>query len=276
MTDPDTNATTSSDRLKNSVGPNNASTARTIPHYFSALPATIDSITDIAPGIRLVSVRSQTANPLWLAGQYIELSFAGLPPRPYSIASAPHTGILEFHVRDTQGGGVSSHIVTHMKPGDPVTLRGPFGHAAMIPGDDAPLLLIAGGMGLSPLKALVDDALHKHHRGPISLYWGVKTPADLYLGDYFDQLQHRHAHFTFVPVIEDISGETIASKVRVSLADLSSTRIYLAGSPDMIQATLPHLQAQGAKANMIHGDDLALSPSWPPVQTTPTPEESSP
>lgn len=222
--------------------------------------ATVETVEDVHPDIRIIRIRPDGKSAVsWLAGQYMELVFAGLPARPYSIASAPHTNILEFHIRNAKGGGVSEHVVKTLKIGDRLTLRGPFGHAAMIPGDKMPLLLIAGGMGLSPLKAMIEDALHSKRPGPITLYWGVKTKDDLYLADDFVALARANPHFKFVPVIHDKSGHQVGDAIAADFKDLSGTRIYLAGSAAMVAAILPQLQKIGAQDNFIHGDDTALS-----------------
>lgn len=233
------------------------------------IPATIEAVNDIGPDIRILRVRTDDAPPSWLAGQYMELTFAGMPPRSYSIASAPHSNILEFHIRDAKTGGVSSHIVTTLKPGDALTLRGPFGYAAMIPGDTVPLLLVAGGMGISHVKAIAEQSLHSNHPGPVILCWGVKTDKDLYLKTHFDALAQQHSQFRFMPVIEAVTGQNAGQAVRANFADLSGMRIYVSGSPAMIAATLPDLYANGARADMIHGDDKTLSPAIPPAPKGP-------
>lgn len=233
------------------------------------LAATIETVNDVAAGIRILRVRTDGALPSWLAGQYMELAFTGMPPRSYSIASAPHSNVLEFHIRDSKNGGVSSHIVTALKPGDPLTLRGPFGYAAMIPGDTAPLLLVAGGMGLSQLKAIAEESLHTKHPGPVVLCWAVRTDQDLYLKAHFESLQRAHPQFRFMPVVESTSGQNAGQAVSTQFSDLSGMRIYVAGSPAMIAAILPGLYAGGARADMIHGDDKNLSPAIPPAPKGP-------
>ena len=229
------------------------------------IAAKIEAVKDVTPEIRILRVRTDEVPPVWLAGQYMELTFAGMPPRSYSIASAPHSNVLEFHIRDTKGGSVSSHIVTTLKAGDPLTLRGPFGYAAMIPGDTTPLLLVAGGMGLSQMKAIVEDTLHNNHPGPVILCWGVRLDKDLYLKSHFDALAQKHAQFRFMPVIETQSGQNAGQAIRTHFTDLSGMRIYIAGSPAMIAATLPDLKGLGARADQIHGDDKNLSPALPPA-----------
>lgn len=226
-----------------------------------AFAATVEAVRDVHPDIRILRIRPTDASVAWRAGQYMELVFAGLPARPYSIANAPQgnpAGVLEFHIRRSGTGGVSEHAVTRLKTGDTLTLRGPFGNAAMIPGDAMALLLIAGGVGLPPLKALVEDALQNRPQTPVTLYWGVQTRADLYLGDEFRALAQTHPQFKFVPVIHDEAGQNVGDAVAADYGDLSSFRIYLAGSSAMIASILPQLHSHGAHPDYIHGDDRAL------------------
>src|SRR5690349_112596 len=120
------------------------------------LSAVIDSIDDVHHDIRIIRVRPTGGPVTWNAGQYMELTFAGFPPRPYSIGSAPQSGLPEFHIRRAgiKGVSVSQHVADAVQAGDVVELRGPFGDAGIIPGDTMPLLLVAGGMGLPPMKAM--------------------------------------------------------------------------------------------------------------------------
>lgn len=222
----------------------------------NAIDATVDAIEDIHPDIRIVRLRVSGDTPVWEAGQYMELTFKGFAPRPYSIASAPHSNVLEFHIRGTGKGGASEHVVKHLKAGDILTLRGPFGRATHSSLNREPLLLIAGGMGISPLKAIVEDALHHAHPGPLRLYWGAQTAKDLYMADRFRALAS--SAFEFIPVTQDktesrqgLVGEVMADE----MGDLSGYQIYLSGPPAMIKALIPQLLAKGARHDHIHSDD---------------------
>lgn len=231
-----------------------------------SIAATVETVRDVHPDIRIIRIRPNGVKLSWLAGQYMELVFAGLPARPYSIANAPHHDVLEFHIRRAGKGGVSDHAVSNLKSGDTLALRGPFGKAAMVANNTMPLLLVAGGVGLPPLKALVDDSLHRNLSTPITLYWGVRTKDDLYLGQYFTDLEKNHPHFKFMPVIQDQSGQTVGDAINAQAPDLSSTRIYLAGSEAMIAAILPQLYQRGAQADFIHGDDRVLNQPQKTIQ----------
>lgn len=216
-----------------------------------AHPAIVESIDDVHHDIRIIRIRP-TAGPVnWAAGQYMELTFAGFPPRPYSIGSAPHSGLPEFHIRRAGINGVSQHVANTVKPGDIVDLRGPFGNAGIIPGDMMPLLLVAGGMGLPPMKAMIDDALHRGDTRQMTLYWGTRTKSEMYLMDYFTQLAAGNTHFKFVPVVGGEVSREIAQE-----GNLSGIRIYLAGPPPMIHASVTAALQNGADLDLIHSDDV--------------------
>ncbi|HEY8189121.1 MAG TPA: FAD-binding oxidoreductase, partial [Micavibrio sp.] len=130
------------------------------------LQAKVDEIDDAHPEIRIIRLRPVGQSISWQAGQFMELGFTGFPVRPYSIANAPHNALLEFHIRNNNRGGASQHAVTALETGDILTLRGPLGSAVLPPDDRQPLVLIAGGMGLPPMKAIAEAALHRLHPGP--------------------------------------------------------------------------------------------------------------
>lgn len=223
------------------------------------MQATIENITSPHPDIRIIRLRINNGPLSWLAGQFMELSFAGYPPRSYSIANAPHEDTLEFHIRNNNRGGANHYAVTTLKQGDLLTLRGPFGKATLpahIAGTRPhPLVMIAGGMGISPIKALIEDALHDNDTTPITLYWGAKTTSDLYIAGIFTALEKSHPHFHFNPVIED-QGDGLAHDFSLRHEQhFTGKALYLSGPPDMIAAALPVALQNGALPENIYGDD---------------------
>lgn len=227
----------------------------------SPVEALVEDILGPHPDICILRVRVSDRALTWLAGQFMEISFAGFPPRSYSIASAPHENILEFHIRNNHRGGANQHAVTTLKTGDTLMLRGPFGKATLAQRAQAPsaLVLVAGGMGISPVKALIEDALHKGPAGPISLYWGVKTAADLYIGAHFRDLAAGNPAFLFIPVIEDEGGGKVHEAALKGERDFTGKIVYLSGPAGMIDAILPVLLQHGADADDIRGDDLKIA-----------------
>src|ERR1035437_9404479 len=103
-------------------------------------------IHDVSPDTRKLTVAIDNKQRLpFSAGQYVHLALPGFDARPYSIASAPHEPLLEFHVKSTGQGGknsLSAHIVEELKPGSPVSLEGPLGISHWRP-ETRPLLALA-------------------------------------------------------------------------------------------------------------------------------------
>ncbi|MGH6961465.1 MAG: FAD-binding oxidoreductase, partial [Dongiaceae bacterium] len=136
------------------------------------------------------------------AGQYAKLGFAGHPLRDYSMASRPGARLLEFHIRD-MGDGPSRHAVRQVQVGDAVRLAGPFGDAWLRPDHRGPIIGIAGGSGLAPVKSIVEAALDAGATQPVHLYFGARAARDLYLTDHFAALMRRHGNFRFVRVLSE-------------------------------------------------------------------------
>src|SRR5436309_3440674 len=83
------------------------------------------------------------------------------------------TAALEFHIRRVPEGVVSSHVADAVQRGDTLELQGPYGSACLRDHDERPLLLVAGGTGLAPMKSILLAALALPHPRPIALYHGV-------------------------------------------------------------------------------------------------------
>src|SRR3984957_12506277 len=88
------------------------------------------------------------------AGQYASLRFADLPPRDYSMASRPDEPALEFHVRRMGPGSTSAYVAERLTAGDEVIVEGPYGASWLRDKHAGPIVAVAGGSGLAPIKAI--------------------------------------------------------------------------------------------------------------------------
>jgi NAD(P)H-flavin reductase len=191
----------------------------------------------------------------WRAGQYINIAFADLSPRPYSIAAAADgTGELEIHIKNFGKGGAGDYAVNKLQPGESVQFSGPYGDCVRKPGDTAPMLAIAGGLGITPIKALVEDALREEKPGPVTLYWGAETEAEFYLRPHFEEMTRRHPTFNVVLVVGGEVGAVAAKQETDKGTDFTNANIFLAGSPEMITSSIVDLLDAGAEYDRIHFD----------------------
>lgn len=125
-------------------------------------------------------------------GQFVQVSIFGIGEAPLSVASSPTRGpYLELGVRRM---GALTEALHRAKPGDTVGIRGPFGTSfdvEAMQGKD--LLLIAGGCGLAPMRALIQYCQDRRERfGKVTVLYGAKTPDDaLYKEDLDDWARSR-------------------------------------------------------------------------------------
>jgi CDP-4-dehydro-6-deoxyglucose reductase len=132
-----------------------------------------------------------------------------------------------------------------MKERDLLRLRGPHGSFFLREDSPKPMLLVAGGTGFAPIKAIVEHAIAQGNERPMHIYWGGRCCADLYLLRLAEQWPVQHAHIRFTPVLsESPADEHWAGRTGlVHLAamadhpDLSGHQAYVCGSPAMVAAT---------------------------------------
>jgi CDP-4-dehydro-6-deoxyglucose reductase/ferredoxin-NAD(P)+ reductase (naphthalene dioxygenase ferredoxin-specific) len=192
-------------------------------------------------------------------GQYAKLGFGPLPPRDYSMASRPGASLVEFHIRD-MGNGPSRYAVRELKLGETVSLVGPMGGAYLRAEHAGPIVAVAGGSGLAPMKSIVDAALHLGLPQQIRLYVGARAARDLYLVEHFERLATAHANFRFIPVLSAPDAPTemrtglVGGLVAADIADLPGAKVYLAGPPIMVESTVALLRARGIADADIHAD----------------------
>jgi CDP-4-dehydro-6-deoxyglucose reductase/ferredoxin-NAD(P)+ reductase (naphthalene dioxygenase ferredoxin-specific) len=193
-------------------------------------------------------------------GQYASLSFPGLPPRDYSMASRPGDRHLEFIIRRLQQGQTSAHVATALRRDDILRVNGPYGASWLREKHTGPVIAIAGGSGIAPLKSIIDSALGAGMAQPIRLYFGVQDERDLYLEAHFAALTLRHANFRFTPVLSLATAATARRRGLVhqvaidDVADFDGAKAYLAGPPVMVEAATALLAARGMRRVDIHAD----------------------
>ncbi len=188
------------------------------------------------------------------AGQYVNLAFDDCEARPYSIANAPQDGLLEFHIKDSSHGGGSTYAFKTLQKGDVVKGYGPFGSCVLEPNNKKPLLLIAGGLGIAPMKAILEEALREGTGEKIVLYWGTNSVEEQYIYDDFRAQEKEHDSFEFVSATNITVGEAVVR----GFDNLDPYSIYLAGPVEMVKTILPLLIERGARRSCLYTDDSAL------------------
>ncbi|MEQ8369406.1 MAG: 2Fe-2S iron-sulfur cluster-binding protein [Alphaproteobacteria bacterium] len=197
------------------------------------------------------------------AGQFAQVTFDSLPRRDYSFASRPDEDTLEFHVRHIPGGQVSAYVEQTLKVGEPVSVHGPFGMAHLREFHTGPILAVAGGSGLAPVKAIVETALARSMAQPIHLYLGMRAERDVYFEERFRELTAAHPNLTLHVVLSEPDGDAprgerrsgfVHEAVAADITDLEGFKCYTAGPPVMVEALTRHLRGAGMRMDDIHAD----------------------
>ena len=155
-------------------------------HASRRLACRVAAIGRATHDIRILSLDIESGGPFdFTARQYAALAFEGLPARDFSMASRPGAERLEFHIRLVAGGQVTRHVLDTLRIGDPVSVTGPMGTAHYRANHRGPILLVAGGSGIAPIKSIADTALAGGARQDMFLYFGARAERDVYLEEHF-------------------------------------------------------------------------------------------
>ena len=208
------------------------------------MPARVAKMQRLAPDVMLLELKLPANERLqFLAGQYVDLLIRGGVRRSFSMANAPHDdAFLQLHLRD-YGGPFSRHVFTVMKEKDVIRFEGPFGTFFLREDSAKPIVLLASGTGFAPIKAIVEHALHAGTKRPITLYWGCRARADLYMDDLAAGWQ-REGKLRYVPVLsEALPGDNWSGRaglvhhaVMEDFPDLSGHQVYACGVPIMVDS----------------------------------------
>lgn len=216
------------------------------------LPARVHRIERLAPDVMRLELKLPANERLqFLAGQYLDLTVDRGIRRSFSMANPPHDdALLEFHLRN-YGGAFSRHAFEHMKERDIVRCEGPFGVFFLRESSDKPVILLASGTGFAPIKAMVEHARHIGLARPMTLYWGGRVRADLYLSGLPERWQRENG-LRYVPVLSEAlpsdnwRGRTglVHRAVMEDFPDLSGHQVYACGAPAMVEAARRDFTAQ--------------------------------
>jgi len=205
----------------------------------------------------------QPEQPLsYLPGQHVSVQTPRWPRlwRTYSIANTPHPdGLLRLHVRAVRGGLVSPVLVHQVRTGDPLVLGAPAGTMTADTRSSRDVLCLAGGTGLAPLKAIIEDIVNapaSRHR-EIVLYHGTRRHEDLYDLAELREMELAYPWLQVIPAVADEPAHDAMYGTVPELAakaDFAERDIYISGPDDMIVKTARVLKERGAEEHLIHYD----------------------
>ena len=219
-------------------------------------------------GWDLAVVEVAASEPVpYRAGQYVSVE---TPQRPrlwryLSPANAPRDdGRLEFHVRAVPGGWVSRSIVAHSRVGDTWRIGPPMGRMQVARNTRRNVLMVAGGTGSAPIRALLEDLARGEGQPRTQVFLGGRTWDDLYDFAPLRRLSYDNPWLDVVPVVErDDAGDGGAeigtlSEVVTRYGSWADHDVTVCGSPAMIRATVSQMLVAGTPLDRITYDPFTL------------------
>jgi len=178
-------------------------------------------------------------------GQYVSLECKYQPRlwRVYSVANAPRKdNLLEFHVRAFGGGWVSSALVRRLKPGDMLRIGAPMGSMTLDRRSTRDIVCVAGGTGLAPIKAIIEELTRYNRTRWVHVFFGAKDRDDLYDLEALQRLAARYPWMSIIPACSDdetFGGEQgQISDVVARYGPWQEHDFFVSGSPQMVRSTL--------------------------------------
>ncbi|MDN7599081.1 2Fe-2S iron-sulfur cluster-binding protein [Burkholderia gladioli] len=207
------------------------------------LDVSVYRITRAADDVSILQLRLPTGvRAKFAAGQYLQVELDDGTRRNYSMANPPHeSDAVQLHVRHVPGGRFSGEVLGRLEKGDKLRIELPFGEFTLREDAGKPAILIATGTGFAPVKSIVEDALRRRIDRPMTLYWGARTEADLYLAS-LARKWHDSGRLRFVPVLsaphEGWAGRRglMHQAVLEDFGSLGGHEVYACGNPAMVQA----------------------------------------
>jgi len=210
------------------------------------MPARVSSLTRKTDDVMVMQLQLPANDTfVYRAGQYVEFILRDGARRSYSMANAPSQGPgIDLHIRHMPGGRFTDLVFGSMKEKDILRIEGPMGSFFLREESSKPMVFLASGTGFAPLKALLEHMQHCGITRPVTLYWGGRRPADLYMDDWVRAQCDAMPNLRYVPVVSDAlpedawQGRTgfVHRAVLEDFPDLSGHQVYSCGAPVVVDS----------------------------------------
>jgi ferredoxin-NADP reductase len=192
--------------------------------------------------------------------------------RCYSISSPPGAeGILEISVK--RQGLVSGTLHATLRPGSQLSIEGPRGGFVYPAGDDRPLVLLAGGVGITPLMGMLRHAVAAEPNRPVTLLFSVKAEEDIVYREELRLLARRHPQLRLAIALsrgawtpDYYAGRLDARLIESMVPDPRGALHMICGPAPMIASMTQTLASLGVAADQIRSE--AFEPASAAAETT--------
>lgn len=244
---------------------------------------TLARVRNLTHDIIEMSIRCDTELPANMkAGQYAEISHKDLSkPRSYSFASSPQQANareLLFFVRHVPGGEFTDWLFERDQTGTHFKISVPYGNF-WLRDSEKPMICIAGGSGMSALKAILENAAHNKVMRDAYYFFGARAQRDLYCKADMEEVGKNWASdktFKYVEVLSDepeesdwqgprgfVTQHLKEQYIDKGIIDAKQCQAYLCGPPPMIDAAIAVLIENNMPEDQIFYDKFLDASSIP-------------
>jgi len=211
--------------------------------------------------------------------------------RSYTIASSPtQRDYVEITVKREEQGAESRYLHDNVAVGDLLEVSGPSGIFTFTGKEAGSVVLIAGGVGITPMMCVTRYLTDGAYSGEIFFLYGARTTEDLIFREEIEYLQKRHANLHFVATLSNAEGDSWAGArgpitkafIVSSVPDIARRRVHVCGPPPMMEAVKDELEELGVPREKIKTEAFgpalgaAVSPVAAPPPVEPQPQAAAP
>ncbi|WP_440465553.1 benzoate 1,2-dioxygenase electron transfer component BenC [Pseudomonas sp. YH-1] len=231
----------------------------------ASFQASISAVRQLSESTIALSIKGESLSQLaFLPGQYVNLQVPGSEQsRAYSFSSLQKGGEVSFLIRNVPGGLMSSFLTGLAKDGDAMTLAGPLG-SFYLREIRRPLLLLAGGTGLAPFTAMLEQIAERGSEHPLHLIYGVTHDFDLVEMDRLEAFAARIPNFTFSACVASPESSYphkgyVTQHIEPAHLNDGEVDLYLCGPPPMVEAVSQFIREQGITPANFYYEKFAAS-----------------
>ena len=226
--------------------------------------------------LRLVPPSGDGPMPFtFLPGQFLNLTFwigGAKMHRSYSISSSPmQRGYVDVTVKREPRGAVSRHIDDLLKVGDLIEAGGPIGRFTFTGAEADSIVLIAGGVGITPMMSIARYLTERSWPGDIFFVYASRAPADFIFAKDVTELQRANPRLHVAVTMERAEGtdwpgprgRLTKEFLAQTVPDIAARRVHLCGPPAMMEAIKAILEELKVPPEQVKTEDFGTAAPSP-------------
>ncbi|MET7458683.1 ferredoxin reductase family protein [Streptomyces sp. NPDC005574] len=220
----------------------------------------VEAVNEEAPGIVSVLISGKMLHRIGAeAGQFFRWRFLAPGMRfsshPYSLSAIPRPNLLRITVK---GIGDHSKALRELRPGTRVWAEGPYGSLTGSRRSRDKVLLIAGGVGITPMRTLFETL--PGAAGDITLLYRARSTQDLALWDELEKIASERG----ARLLREVNGpkgeqpDLSAESLKLKIPDIANHDVFMCGPPGFAQSVYGALRGAGVPDRRIHSESFRM------------------